>query len=211
MTASPIESYLREFRLALGPLWWLAGRAEREVRDHLMDAAKKGRDAELSQMAAEERAVAKFGSPEELAESLLEDGGLLMSPRLMRLSVPLGIALVAPGLLFVTASVLKFELGVRFLYDVTFRPVFGLHSTPLELLVNAILVFGPVVALGIMAAASMRVGLKQDGDAFQGTIAIRMTKMQIVVATFTVLVLASLAGYLVLENLACWVGETVRC
>ena len=113
------------------------------------------------------------------------------SPRTLAL---VGTVLLLPTLLLVSASILKYQLGVAFVYD-TF-----------ESLIRA--VDSPVVILGGLLGATLlnlwptvRLSLKRDSDAVVGTVTVRRRGWNLAAVATSVVLLGMILTYLVGENL----------
>ena len=113
----------------------------------------------------------------------------------------IGFVLLLPALLFVSASVLKYELGVAFLYD-----NLGFLSNPQSLpLYNtispALFLGGPLLAAALNIGAIMRLTTHKDGDFIVCTIKVKAELLNIAIAATSSLLLVTLIGYLIVENL----------
>lgn len=112
-----------------------------------------------------------------------------------------GLALVAAPLFFVAASLLKYELGIGFLFD----PLEALLSDPQRLRVfNQIspLVFlgGLGLALTLNAYAILRLNVGREEGAIVGTLRLEVRFWNIAVAVLSLLLLVTLVGYFFVEN-----------
>ena len=113
----------------------------------------------------------------------------------------IGFVLLLPALLFVSASVLKYELGVAFLYD-----NLGFLSNPQSLpLYNtispAVFLGGPLLAAALNIEAIMRLTTHKDSDSIVCTINVKAKLLNIAIAATSSLLLVTLIGYLIVENL----------
>ena len=113
----------------------------------------------------------------------------------------IGFVLLLPALLFVSASVLKYELGVAFLYD-----NLGFLSNPQSLpLYNtispAVFLGGPLLAAALNIGAIMRLTTHKDSDSIVCTINVKAKLLNIAIAATSSLLLVTLIGYLIVENL----------
>ena len=113
----------------------------------------------------------------------------------------IGFVLLLPALLFVSASVLKYELGVAFLYD-----NLGFLSNPQSLpLYNtispAVFLGGPLLAAALNIGAIMRLTTHKDSDSIVCTINVKAKLLNIAIAATSSLLLVTLIGHLIVENL----------
>jgi len=117
------------------------------------------------------------------------------SGRRSDMSAALGGLLILPALLFMTASVLKYELGVPFLYDGV-EPLLGRLDSPVVLL------GGLLSAAVINILAVVRLDCRREAERLVGTIAIETRGFNLIVLGISALLLGGLLGYLFLENFA---------
>lgn len=113
----------------------------------------------------------------------------------------IGALLAAPALLFVSASILKYELGAPFLYD-----NLGFLASPGKLPVYAglsplIFLGGTFVALALNLVPLLRVEMRRDADEIVVTGRLRPHGLNLTVVAAAALVLVTLLGYLVVENI----------
>jgi cation transport ATPase len=100
---SPIEDYLARLRAEMKGNPLLARRVLEEVRDHLVLAAEEERRSGMSDQEAEEKAVNRFGAPDQFARKF---NRLALPFRLLLIFMTLATVLVALWLVFVIAVVL---------------------------------------------------------------------------------------------------------
>jgi len=117
-----------------------------------------------------------------------------------RLAVVGSVLLLAP-LYFVSASLLKYGLGIGFLFDQleTFLSVAGRR-----VVFNAVSPFvflsGLCLALALNTYAVTRVNVRRDAGTLVSTVRIKLELWNIAVAAASILLLATLLGYVFLEN-----------
>jgi hypothetical protein len=117
-----------------------------------------------------------------------------------RLAVVGTLLLLAP-LYFVSASLLKYGLGIAFLFDPleTFLSVAGRR-----VVFNAVSPFvflgGLSLALALNTYAVMRVNVRSEAGTLVSTVRIKLRLWNIAVAAASILLLATLLGYVFLEN-----------
>jgi hypothetical protein len=109
--------------------------------------------------------------------------------------------LVAPAL-FVLASLLKYELGVGFL----FRPFEVLMSEPgsrhlFNLVSPVVFLGGLVLALALNAYAVLRLDVGREDGAIVGTLRFEPRFLNVAVGAASLLLMVTLAGYLFVENI----------
>lgn len=207
----PIAAYLEELRALFRRRSWTEWRVHEEVKEHLIESAARYRDHGLSDLDAQLQAIEEFGPPEEIVRAFTEQGGPMMSPRFVRWSAPIASAFVVPALIFAVASVLKYGFGGTSIYDGFFGTVFDLRNDTTEIIVSAAVVAGPIVALALIALASVTIDLSREDGQFLGSIALRMTKSRVAIVVLSLLLLGTIGAYLLVENLPCLVGGRVQC
>lgn len=176
----------------------------REIRDHLEDSTQRMRDSGVPEEQARERAVAAFGSPEDLASSLAKEecettNGVLT--RLQRRSGTIGIALVLPSIAFIVVNLLHFNLGVQ-------GPVGAIAQESASWRIGSaaaavrdvVVIGGPLLAFAsfMLGAVHARVGREEGG--LSAAISLRPTRAHLVTAVLSVLAMAILAIYVLTEN-----------
>jgi hypothetical protein len=127
-----------------------------------------------------------------------------------RWSTLLAAALVLPAVAFVTANILKYGLGVDALSN-----VLGSFAEPGDgawnVVVTALALVGPVVALAIVLLPIVRLRLGRSDGMVEATVSLRLEWARVAIALVAIAVLAVLAGHIAAENAACWLGTAVRC
>ncbi len=113
----------------------------------------------------------------------------------------LGIALFMPALLFASASILKYELGLPFLYD-HLGFLARTQSVPIYHAVSPFLFLGgPLVAAILNVAHIFRLNVEREGDEVVSTISLRPRAWNVAVIATSSVVFAILTTYVVVENL----------
>jgi len=119
-------------------------------------------------------------------------------------------ALVLPAVAFVAANILKYGFGVDALSN-----VLGSFAEPAEgvpnVVVTALVLVGPVVAVAIALAPIVRLRLGRSDGTVEAAVSLRLEWARVAITLVALAVLAVLAGYVVAENAACWSGAAVRC
>jgi hypothetical protein len=122
----------------------------------------------------------------------------------------LAAALVLPAVAFVSANVLKYGFGVDALSN-----GLGRFAEPgegaLNILVTALVLLGPAVAVAITLVPIVQLRLGRSDGAVEAAVSLRLDWARVAVALVALAVLVALAGYLVAENAACWLGSATRC
>lgn len=113
-----------------------------------------------------------------------------------------GFVFILAPLFFVTASVLKYGLGVGILFD----PLESLLADPQELhwfnLVSLVVFLGGLVlALALNAYAVLRFSVGRERDEVVSTVKLKMKLANIAVAAISFSLLVTLMSYVFLENL----------
>jgi hypothetical protein len=113
-----------------------------------------------------------------------------------------GLALLLAPLFFVAASLLKYELGVGFLFD----PLEALVADPrrqhvFNLVSPVVFLGGLVLALASNAYAVVRLNVGREDGVIVGTVRLETRFWNIAVAGVSLLLLVTLVGYFFAENL----------
>lgn len=119
-------------------------------------------------------------------------------------------ALVLPAVAFVAANVLKYGLRVDALSNVLgsfAEPGEG----PVNVVVTALVLLGPVVAVAIALVPIVRLRLGRSDGRVEAAFSLRLEWARLAIALVALAVLAILAGYLAAENAPCWLGSATRC
>src|SRR5829696_7290773 len=109
-----------------------------------------------------------------------------------RLAVVGCVLLLAP-LYFVSASLLEYGLGIGFLFDPGRRVVFNVVSP-------FVFLGGLCLALALNTYAVARVNVRREERTLVSTVRIKLGLWNIAVAAVSILLLATLLGYVFLEN-----------
>ena len=112
-----------------------------------------------------------------------------------------GLILLLAPLFFVTASLLKYELGIGFLFD----PLEAVLSEPgrryvFNLVSPVVFLGGVILALVLNAYAVLRLDVGREEGAFVGTVRLEVRLWNIVVVAVSLLLLVTLVGYFFAEN-----------
>ena len=112
-----------------------------------------------------------------------------------------GVVLLSAPLFFVAASLLKYELGIGFLFD----PLESVLSDPVTRhafnLISPIIFLGGLgLALVLNAYAVLRVRVAMEDGSIVGTVRLRPGFWNIAVAAVSLLLLVMLVGYFFAEN-----------
>lgn len=114
-----------------------------------------------------------------------------------------GLVLLLAPLYFVSASLLKYGLGVGFLFD----PMEFFLSEPgrrhvFNLVSPVVFLGGLVLALVLNVYSIVRLGVSRQDGAISGTARLEIKPANIAVAAVSLLLLGTLAGYVFVENFA---------
>ncbi len=116
-------------------------------------------------------------------------------------SATIGLLLIVPALLFVSASLLKYELGVPLLYDslgfLASPPRLGLYN----ILSPFLFLGGPTLAVLLNLPAILHVRIEQQGGELTGSFRLRPRGLNAAVVATGLVLLGILLAYLVVENL----------
>ncbi len=119
-----------------------------------------------------------------------------------RLQVASAILLVIPALLVITASVLKYGLGIDGLFD-SIAPTmekWGIKDPP-GFNITSVVAFGPAVAFLIALFAIVKFQLMHSKEKDVFVIEVKNSVVFRILTVLSALVLAALCVYLVLENI----------
>jgi hypothetical protein len=196
MERGPVETYLSQLRRRLP---YPAPRLIGETREHLLEATSVALAAGLSQEEAERKAVDTFGPVDDVVAAVLKDGSAVMSPRVVRWFVPLAVLLCIPTAIFVSANLVEELAGSG-----GSSGVFGSAFDSWRTQIDALLVFGPMIALALIVLVSLRVHRERGVNGFALTIELRMSRPTFWAAVVVALVAAAVVAYGVLENFGTW-------
>jgi hypothetical protein len=115
----------------------------------------------------------------------------------------IGFVLLLAPLYFVSASLLKYELGVGFLFDPleAFLSVAGRREV-FNLISPVVFLGGLGLALALNIYAVTRLNVSREDGTIVSTLRVRLGLWNIAVAGVSVLLLVTLVGYAFLENFA---------
>jgi len=125
----------------------------------------------------------------------------IRTPKYTAASAAIGLAVSAPALFFVSASLLKYGLGVGQPFDL----LEGIFSNPTRM--HSFNLISPIVFLGGLLIASLlnlspqiELQLRRDRKRITATVAAEIKPINLSVAALCCLLLVILVGYVVLEN-----------
>lgn len=127
-----------------------------------------------------------------------------------RWSTILAAALVLPAVAFVAANVLKYAFGVDALSN-TLGPFAEPGEGPMNVVVSALVILGPVIAAAIALVPIVRLRLGRSDGTVEAAVSLRLEWARVTIALVALAVLAVLAGYVAAENSACWLGSARAC
>jgi hypothetical protein len=127
-----------------------------------------------------------------------------------RWSTVLAAALVLPAVAFVAANVLKYAFGVDALSN-ALGPFAEPGEGPMNVVVTALVILGPVIAAAIALVPILRLRLGRSDGTVEAAVSLRLAWARVGIALVALAVLAVLAGYVVVENYACWLGSARAC
>jgi hypothetical protein len=112
-----------------------------------------------------------------------------------------GLILLSAPLFFVSASLLKYELGIAFLFD----PLEALLSEPgrrqmFNLISPVVFLGGLGLALALNAHAVLRLNVGKEDGTIVGTVRLEVRFWNILVLAASLLLLVTLVGYFFAEN-----------
>ncbi|MEA2516493.1 MAG: hypothetical protein QOG16_331 [Actinomycetota bacterium] len=194
---SPIEQYLIELEARLP----MAGRRiVTEARDHLLEERDRLMANEVERMEAERQAVASYGHIEDIVSAVRANGGPVLSPRVIKWIPWVALLLSLPTLVFIAVNVIEEVAG-----NSGGVGVFGdsLDHSPLAGLIDRMLVFGPLLAFGLVVLATTNVRFTRQERGFNATIHLRLTGRLLVIGIVSGLVAGAVVAYWLAENMLC--------
>lgn len=191
-----MQRYLADLRKSLP---FPAPRLIDETREHLLEATAASLASGRSQEEAETEAVRDYGPIEDVVAAVLQDGSALMSPQAAIWTRTLALTLCFPTLVFVAANLIEIlagnEGGVG---------VFGYFFDDWKMPMEALLVFGPLVALALIVATSLRISRERGTSGLAATIEIRMGRWTSLVALVALITTLAVIGYGIAESYPKW-------
>lgn len=185
-------AYPKEYRREYGP------QMEQAFRDLRREALRRGGGIGLARLWV--RVGLDLASSAVVERSRAE--GKEITVRDYKLAGAGFVLLLAP-LYFVSASLLKYGLGVGFLFD----PLEFFLSEPgrryvFNLVSPVVFLGGLLLALVLNGRSFVRVGVSREDGAIVGTARLEMKLANVVVAVVSLALLGTLVGYLFVENFA---------
>jgi hypothetical protein len=189
-----LAAYPREFRAAYGR------QMEQTFRDLCREEQRWGGVAGLARLWARVALDLTLTAVTERMEDrkLASHREVKVNERRLALA---GVALLTAPLFFVAASLLKYELGIGFLFE----PLEALLSDPQRLrvfnLVSPVVFLGGLgLALALNAYAVLRLNVGREDGAIVGTVRVQVRFWNIAVTAVSLLLLVTLVGYFFVEN-----------
>lgn len=192
----PVEEYLRHLRRALP---YPAPRLVAETREHLEEATSAARARGRSKEEAEAEAVRNYGPVNDVVAAVLTDGSALMSPTAGVWVRVFAVMLCLPTALFVAVNVIETLAG-----NDGGVGVFGATFDSWRSQINALLIFGPLIALALIVLTGIRVTRERGVNGFAANIEIRMSKWSFRAAVLILIVAVAVIAYGVIENYSTW-------
>jgi hypothetical protein len=120
------------------------------------------------------------------------------------------VALVAPAIVFVTANILRYNLGVAGPYR-ALEPVLAPGGGLMDWVLGLVVILGPMTAFTLAVSPMVRFRIERRGEDLVGTLTVRWRPALFAVAIVSAIVLAVIGSYLVAENLPCVLGLKASC
>lgn len=117
-----------------------------------------------------------------------------------RSSAAVGLVLLLPALMFVTSNILKYELGMPFLYEHLGFFSNVQSSTVYDFLSPVLFLGGTAIALALNLLSTTQISLAREVDSIVGVVRFRPKPFNVSIIVSTVLVLGMLVLYLIVEN-----------
>jgi hypothetical protein len=190
-----LSVYPKEFRDAYGR------EMEQTFRDLCREERRRGGVAGLVRLWARVvRDLASTAVVERVEERKLgRNGEVEVNERRLAWA---GLALLAAPLFFVVASLLKYELGIGYLFDPLDSALMSdSESLSIFNLVSPVVFLGGLgLALVLNAYAVLRSNVGREDGAIVGTVRLEARFLNIAVAGLSLLLLVTLLGYFFVEN-----------
>jgi hypothetical protein len=185
-------AYPRKFRREYGP------QMEQAFGDLYREARERGRRSSIAHLWALTVPDLARTAVAQRIMSRADHQEVAMHDR--RLAV-VGLALLLAPLYFVTASLLKYGLGIGFLFDPleAFLSVAG-RRVVFNVISPFVFLGGLSLALALNIYAIARLNVSKEDGTIVSTVRIKLGLWNLAVAALSILLLATLLGYAFLEN-----------
>jgi hypothetical protein len=188
-----LSAYPREFRDAYGT------EMTQVFRDLCREERRSGMIGLVRLWARVALDLASTAAAERIAERrIARQRGVDVNERKL---VWAGVVLLLAPLFFVTASLLKYALGIGFLFD----PLEAVLSEPgrrhvFNLVSPVVFLGGLILALVLNACAVLRLNVGREEGVIVGTVSLEVRLWNIAVVAASLLLLVTLVGYIFAEN-----------
>ena len=125
-------------------------------------------------------------------------------------SVLIALVLLVPALRLEAAGMSKFYWSPTNPVYLAFESVFS-QAAGLSLLAQGLVVVGPVLAIALAALPIVRVRVQREDSTLVGTVALKLSSLNLIVLACGVLVFAVIALYVIGENAPCILGYRLSC
>jgi hypothetical protein len=170
-----------------------------ETREHLVEATSTSIAQGLAQEEAERRAVDGYGRVADVVAAVNQDGSALLAPSVIRWIAPLAVLMCLPTLVFVSVNLIEILAGSD-----GSEGVFGTAFDAWRSQINAVIVFGPLLALALIVLTSLRFHRERGMDGFAATVELRMSRWTLRAAVIVSLVAIAVLAYGISENYSTW-------
>ena len=115
----------------------------------------------------------------------------------------IGFVLLALPSFFLLAVILKYGLGVPYLFDPLETYLYGpnLHTLR-SMLADMLIVFSPVVALLVNLISALRIGLRIERGGLAGTVTMRSSFLSLGAMAVSLALIGVFTAYIISENVA---------
>ena len=118
--------------------------------------------------------------------------------------------LMAPGLLFVTANLFKYQVGLAQPHDVL-APIWTTDVGAYQAAFNSVLFLGPLVGLALVAWSVVRLSLNRREGGWVASLSVEKRWPQLAILGAGLSLMGVMGLYLIAENLPCILGRQVLC
>ena len=130
--------------------------------------------------------------------------------RATRITMIFAVLLLVPALVLEAAGMSKFYWSATNPLYLAFESVFS-QAAGLSLLAQALVVAGPVLAIALAALPIVRVRVQREDSTVVGTVALKLSGLNLIVLACGVLAFGVIALYVIGENAPCILGYRVSC
>ncbi len=122
----------------------------------------------------------------------------------------LAILLMIPAVVFVTANLLKYQVGLDQPYD-AFSPIWSTDAGVYQGAFNSVVLLGPLAGMALIAWAVVRLSFGRRDGTWVASVSVQKRWPELAVLGAGLSLMAVMGLYLIAENLPCILGRQVLC